>query len=427
MSWNSRWQTAPRGRRPPRSWPRCRACARCARRSIARPSRWPRCIAPSPRCSASWSGGAPSSRSSPPTMPRWRTSSCRSPAGSCAMRDHPLVQLTLARMREFYREPEAIFWVFGFPIVLAFALGIAFRNRGPGELRVAVLRGAGDSVLAAALARAPGLTAALLDSSEARLQLRTGRVALLVVPGDPVVYRYDSTRTESRLARLEADAVVQRARGRSDPARVADQRVTAPGSRYIDFLIPGLLGMNLMGSGLWGVGFSVVQARTKKLLKRFMATPMRRSHYLLSFILSRLVFLFLEVAALVGFGWWVFHVGVRGSFTAVAFITVLGALSFAGLGMLVASRARTIEGVSGLMNLVMLPMWILSGTFFSYARFPAALQPFVKALPLTALNDALRAVMIDGSPLAQLRTPLAIVTAWGFASFVVALQIFRWR
>src|SRR5213592_4711645 len=196
MSWNSLWQTGPRGRRAPRSWPRCRACARCARRSIARRSPWPRSIARSRRCSGSWSDGAPSSRSSPPTTPRWRTSSYRSPAGSCAMRDHPLVQLTLARMREFYREPEAIFWVFGFPIVLAFALGIAFRNRGPGELRVAVLRGAGDSVLAAALARAPGLTAAVLDSAEARLQLRTGRVALLVAPGDPVVYRYDSTRTE---------------------------------------------------------------------------------------------------------------------------------------------------------------------------------------------------------------------------------------
>src|SRR2546430_2511794 len=417
MSWNSRWQTGPRGRRAPRSWPRCRACVRCARRSIARRSPWPRCIARSRRCSASWSDGAPSSRSSPPTTPRWKTSSCRSPAGSCAMRDHPLVQLTLARMREFYREPEAIFWVFGFPIVLAFALGIAFRNRGPGELRVAVLRAAGDSVVAVALARAPGLTAAVLDSAEARLQLRTGRVALLVVPGDPVVYRYDSTRTESRLARLEADEVVQRARGRADAARVADQRVTEPGSRYIDFLIPGLLGMNLMGSGLWGVGFSVVQARTKKLPKP----------YLLSFILARLVFLFLEVAALVGFGWWMFHVGVRGSFSAVAFITVLGALSFAGLGMLVASRARTIEAVSGLMNLVMLPMWILSGTFFSYARFPDAIQPFVKALPLTALNDALRAVMIDGSRLSDLGAPLGIVTAWGVVSFVVALQIFRWR
>jgi len=343
------------------------------------------------------------------------------------MIDHPLVQLTLARMREFYREPEAIFWVFGFPLVLAFALGIAFRNRGPGELKVGVLRAPGDSAIATALDRAPGLAAAVLDSSEARVELRTGRIALLVVPGTPLVYRYDSTRTESRLARLEADAALQRARGRADAAPVRDERITEPGARYIDFLIPGLLGMNLMGSGLWGVGFSVVQARTKKLLKRLMATPMRRGHYLLSFILSRLLFLFLEIAALVGFGWLMFGVGVRGSYVALALITVLGALSFAGLGMLVASRARTIEAVSGLMNLVMLPMWILSGTFFSYARFPDAMQPFVKALPLTALNDALRAVMIDGTGLMRLGTPLAIVAGWGAVSFVIALQIFRWR
>src|SRR6266700_2064476 len=343
------------------------------------------------------------------------------------MRDHPLVQLTLARMREFVREPEAIFWVFGFPIVMAFALGIAFRNRGPGELRVGVARGAGDSALAATLDRSPRLAAAVLDSATARLQLRTGRVALLVVPGDPLVYRYDSTRTESRLARLEVDEVVQRARGRADAAVVRDERVAEPGSRYIDFLIPGLLGMNLMGSGLWGIGFAAVQARSKKLLKRLMATPMRKGHYLFSFILSRLVFLVVEIAALVGFGWVMFRVGVRGSVAALALITMLGAVGFSGLGLLVASRARTVEAVSGLMNLVMLPMWILSGTFFSYARFPDAMQPFVRALPLTALNDALRAVMIDGSRLRELGAPLGIVTAWGVVSFVVALQIFRWR
>ncbi len=343
------------------------------------------------------------------------------------MNDHPLFQLTLSRMREFYREPEAIFWVFGFPIVLAFALGLAFRNSGPGELKVGVAADPGDRALAATLDSSPRLGALVLDTAAGRLQLRTGRIALLVVPGDPVVYRYDSTRTESRLARLEVDDALQRARGRADAAAVRDERVVELGSRYIDFLIPGLLGMNLLGSGIWGVGFSVVQARQKKLLKRFMATPMRRSHYLLGFILSRLVFLFLEVTALVGFGWVMFRVGVRGSFAALTGITVLGALSFAGLGLLVASRARTIEGVSGLMNLVMLPMWILSGTFFSYARFPDAMIPFVKALPLTALNDALRAVMIDGTALASLAAPLGIVAAWGAVSFLVALRIFRWR
>jgi len=343
------------------------------------------------------------------------------------MNDHPLYQLTLSRMREFYREPEAIFWVFGFPIVLAFALGLAFRNSGPGELKVGVASGPGDRGLAATLDASARLGAIVLDTATGRLQLRTGRIALLVVPGDPVVYRYDSTRTESRLARLEVDDALQRSRGRTDAAAVRDERVVELGSRYIDFLIPGLLGMNLLGSGIWGVGFSVVQARQKKLLKRFMATPMRRSHYLLGFILSRLVFLFLEVTALVGFGWLMFHVGVRGSFLTLTGITVLGALSFAGLGLLVASRARTIEGVSGLMNLVMLPMWILSGTFFSYARFPDAMIPFVKALPLTALNDALRAVMIDGTSVAALGAPLGVVATWGAVSFVVALKIFRWR
>jgi ABC transporter DrrB family efflux protein len=343
------------------------------------------------------------------------------------MTERSLVQLTLAWVRGFYREPEAIFWVFGFPIVLAFALGIAFKNRGPGELRVGVERGAGDSVTSRALDSAPGLSAAVLDSAEAKAELRTGRIALLVIPGAPLTYRYDSTRTESHLARLEVDEALQRARGRADPVLVRDDRVVESGSRYIDFLIPGLLGMNLMGSGLWGVGFSVVQARTKGLLKRFLATPMKKSEYLLSYVLSRLVFLVLEVGALIGFGWWVFHVGVHGTLAGLATVVLLGAFSFSGLGLLVASRAKTVEAVSGLMNLVMLPMWILSGTFFSYARFPDAMQPFVKALPLTALNDALRAVMVDGASLTRVSPSIAIVCAWGLVSFAVAVKIFRWR
>src|SRR3989441_8838683 len=270
------------------------------------------------------------------------------------MREHPLFQLTLARLREFYREPDAVFWVFGFPLVLAFALGIAFRNRGPGELNIGVLRGPGDSAVVVALAGGHGLRATVLDSAEARQRLRTGRIAILVMPGAPLVYRYDSTRTETRLARLEVNAAVQAAHGRSDVVPVRDDRVVAAGSRYIDFLIPGLLGMNLLGSGIWGVGFSVVQARQRRLLKRFMATPMRRSHYLLSFILSRLVFLIVEVVALVGFGWLLFGVAVRGAFASLAGITILGSFAFAALGLLGASRAKTIEGVSGLVNLVML-------------------------------------------------------------------------
>jgi len=343
------------------------------------------------------------------------------------MRNHPVFQLTISRVREFYREPEAIFWVFGFPIVLAAALGLAFRNKGPGAIAVGVRSGPGDSAAVAALASDSALRPVVLDSAESGVRLRSGRIAILVVPGNPVVYRFDPTRDESRPARLAVDRALQRAAGRTDRVATRDDHVTAPGSRYIDFLIPGLLGMNLLGSGIWGVGFAVVNARQKKLLKRFLATPMKKSHYLLGFILSRLVFLVVEVAALVGFGWLIFGVGVRGSFFALAGITLLGSLAFSGLGLLIASRARTIEGVSGLMNLAMLPMWILSGTFFSYARFPDAMLPFVKALPLTALNDALRAVMIDGTSIGHLGAPIAVVGAWGVVCFGIALKIFRWR
>lgn len=340
---------------------------------------------------------------------------------------YPLLELTRARLKEFLREPEAIFWVFVFPVLLALGLGIAFRNRPAESVRVAVQAAPGAARLAASLDSVSGLSARVMEETAARNALRTGKLAVVVVPGESVTYLYDPTRNDSRLARLLVDRAVQEAAGRSDPLRVDDAHLTEPGSRYIDFLIPGLLGLNLMGSGMWGIGFNIVQARRKKLLKRLLATPMRKSHYLGAFILSRFVFMILEVVALVGFGWLVFDVRVHGSLADLMVVTVFGALAFAGLGLLAASRARTIEGVSGIMNLVMLPMWIFSGVFFSYTNFPDAMQPFIKALPLTPLNDALRSVMIDGAPLEANMLRLAILTSWGAIAFVAALRIFRWR
>jgi ABC-type multidrug transport system permease subunit len=342
-------------------------------------------------------------------------------------RPSPLLQLTLWRVREFLREPEAVFWVFAFPVLLAFALGIAFRNKGPERVAVGVVDAGGAAELAEALEAHPSLEPSVLDSSDAAAQLRTGRVSIVVLPGDPLVIRYDSARAESQLARLAVTDALQQAAGRRDVAVIREQRVTDVGSRYIDFLIPGLLGMNIMGTGMWGVGFAVVKARSGRLLKRFLASPMRRSEYLLSHMLARLVFLGLEVGALLVFAKLAFGVPVRGSWAALSFVVLLGAMAFSGVGLLVASRAKTIEGVSGLMNLVMVPMWILSGVFFSSANFPEVMQPFIDALPLTALNDALRAVMIDGAPLASTLALLAVVAAWGALSFGVALKIFRWQ
>ena len=191
--------------------------------------------------------------------------------------------------------------------------------------------------------------------------MRDGRAPVIVVPGSPPAYRFDEARAESQVARLAVDAALQRAAGRADAFTPVQQPMQTVGSRYIDWLVPGLLGMNIMGTGMWGVGFSIVQARSKKLLKRLIATPMKKTHYLLSLVLSRLATLTLEVVIIIGFAWIAFDVAVHGSIWALAALALLGALAFGGLGLFVASRARTIEAVSGLMNLVMLPMWVLSG------------------------------------------------------------------
>jgi ABC-2 type transport system permease protein len=337
-----------------------------------------------------------------------------------------LIQLTLWRLRELWREPEALFWVFAFPILLALALGVAFSGRGPQALTVAVQAGAGADTLAAALEGAPGLRVLTLDSAEAYQRLRSGRVALVVIPGSPVTVQYDSTRSESRLARLETDQALQTAAGRHDVLWLRDALVTEPGSRYIDFLIPGLLGLNIMGTGMWGIGFGIVRARQSKLLRRFRASPMRRLDFLMAQALARLVFLVLEVVAVLAFGALAFGVPVRGSIVLVAGVVLAGAVAFAGLGLLVASRTQTIEGVSGLMNFVMVPMWVFSGVFFSWSHFPAVIHPVIRLLPLTALNDALRAVLLDGTGVTGVAGPLANMLLWGVASFAVSVRIFRW-
>ncbi len=348
------------------------------------------------------------------------------------MQNNPLFELTTMRVREFLREKEAVFWVFIFPVLMTFALGIAFRNTAPEKTFVGIEADAQStsvSELANALANSPEITSSVLTPDEAARALRSGKVAIVVKPANDggYTFRFDPTRPESRNAKLVVDDVLQRAKGRADVVTAGEERVTETGARYIDFLVPGLIGMNLMGTGLWGLGFTIVISRSRKLLKRLAATPMRRSQYLLSFMLSRLVFLVLEVAAVVVFAWAAFGFTVRGSWLSMALVTLLGGFTFSGIGLLVAARPTTIEGVSGLMNLIMVPMWLLSGTFFSSERFPQILQPFIKALPLTALNTLLRGVMNEGTPLWANWMHVAILLAWLVVSFVVALKIFRWQ
>jgi ABC transporter DrrB family efflux protein len=335
-----------------------------------------------------------------------------------------LYQLTAMRFRLFLREPEAIFWTFVFPIILAVGLGLAFRNKPADVLQV----GATTTQIDQALAADPGLKPEVVDEANGAKSLANGAIVLLVIQTKSgVTYQYDDTNPDARSARMIADRAIQTAAGQAAKVKTENRLVHEKGSRYIDFVVPGLLGMNLMGPAIWGMGFAIVEARQKKLLKRFVASPMPKWQYLASFILSRLVMLAVEVVVFLGFAGLAFGVPFRGSLWELAFLCILISLSFSALGLLTASRAKTMEAANGLMNLVMLPMWILSGVFFSSTRFPAIIQPFVKALPLTAAIDTLRGNMLQGMNLGQMVAPVAILLAWMVIPFAVSLRIFRWR
>jgi ABC-2 type transport system permease protein len=336
-----------------------------------------------------------------------------------------------ARMLELKREPEVVFWVFIFPLLLALGLGIAFRNKPADAVPLAIVQGAGSEEVTTLLARSPQHTSFKIkveNIDDARKGLRLGKYDLVIEPDGKggIQYLYDPARPECVLARTQVDDALQAAAGRRDAVATSVVTSSEPGSRYIDFLIPGLLGMNLMNSGMWGIGFALVDMRQRKLLKRFVGTPMRRGDFLMALASSRLILMIIEVGLLLAFGVIFFHMRVLGSIFAIALIAAMGSLTFGGVGLLTASRAQKIESVSGLINLVMMPMWIFSGVFFSYERFPAVIQPLIKALPLTALNDALRASILEGTPLLQQWPRLLVMALWGGISFVLALKWFRW-
>lgn len=341
---------------------------------------------------------------------------------------YPFGQLILARVREFAREPEAVFWVYVFPLLLAVGLGIAFSGGEPERPKVDVLAGSEKATTAAELLKGKGFHVQLTPIEKAgKDRLVKGATALFLVPRpDEYEYVYDPARAESVLARYWVEAVLLR-REATTATAAREVYVEEPGSRYIDFLLPGLVGMNIMGGGLFGVGFVLVDMRVRKLFKRLMATPMRHGDFLLALLTSRLLFLLPEMFALLVLGRWLFGVPIYGSVVTLLVVILCGAAAFAGLGLLLGSRTEKTETMSGLINLVMLPMYLLSGIFFSSRRFPDEIQPFIQALPLTQLNDALRAVMLEGAGFAEIGWRLAILAAWAVVTFALALRWFRWR
>jgi ABC-type multidrug transport system permease subunit len=361
------------------------------------------------------------------------------------LQNSPLFHLYATRLRDFYRQPARIFWVYGFPTVLAIVLGLAFQNRPPAPVQVDLIEGPGASWVKAALEAhnaalegeraaghprldVPAVAFRQVPEADAMKRLKTGKTPLVIEPtgSESCAYRYDPTRPDAAAARQAVDDILQRSRHRENPVATQNVYVTEPGSRYVDFLIPGLIAVNTMGGGLWGIGFMLVNLRIGKLLKRFVATPMPRRDFLLALLGARLTFLIPDLSVLLLLGTLMFHMPIRGNLGLVILADVVGALAFAGIGLLVACRTTTTEAVSGLMNLVMLPQWLFSGVFFSSDRFPDSVQPFIQALPLTQLASALRRVILEGAGFLDVAPALAILAAWAVITFVLALRFFRW-
>lgn len=354
----------------------------------------------------------------------------------------PIWQLTLARIKIFLREPAAIFWVYGFPIVMMIALGTAFRESPQEAMKIDIVSSRGTGIPPAQETSAAQDLAHRLNDDRFTIihsspvewprRLQSGKTDLVLEPDAEGGFRVwdEPRRAESRLARYAVEAKLLRS-GQSESTSALPplevKHLEQAGSRYIDFLLPGMIGLGLMGGGMWGVGFVIVDMRVRKLLKRFLATPMRRSDFLLSIMFSRLLFTLADIVVLLFFGFVVFHVRSQGDFFNLTAAIILGAVAFAGIGLLVASRAETLETISGLMNLIMLPMWIFSGVFFSSERFPQEVQPLINLLPLTALNQLLRGVMLEGQTVLQFWPQSLLLMAYAVITFAIALRVFRWR
>jgi ABC-type multidrug transport system permease subunit len=333
--------------------------------------------------------------------------------------------LFIARSKELSREPAVLFWDFVFPLLLALALGLV-RVQSGDVVHVAVVRGTGASVVDA-LAATPGVRVLELDAAAAGEWQRRGRAALVVSFEDGrLTYRYQADRQEGLLARALVHAAIQNSAAPSYAIPVHDRPVTAKGFRYIDFLVPGILALSLMNGGLFGVGFALVNLRIRNVLKTLAATPMAKRDFLAALLGSRLMLVLLQVISLLVGARLIFGMPVLGSPAVIALVAVAGSTTFAALGMTIAARAKTLHTVNGAINLVMLPMFIFSGVFFSTDRFPAVLQPLVKVLPLTALTDALRSTVTQRATIADISTPLAILGVWAAIFFCISLRLFRW-
>ncbi len=367
------------------------------------------------------------------------------------IRFNQLRQLISALFLEIIREPGVLFWGILFPILMSLGLGLAFTKKSDVLRKVAIIHG--NSVISSFLENSceknnnsdsdtwkwkytikdEKLGNSIfqfydLQWDEAVKLLKRGTVNVLILGmTDSVEYHFDPMNPDAQLTYLKLSTIL--GHGEIQPVQVNAEikPLTVTGTRYIDFLVPGLIGLGVMMSSMWGISYGIIEKRSKKLLRRLVATPMRKSHFLLALITVRIIMNFIESTVLFLFALFAFKMTIQGDISALILMFLAGNIAFAGLAVLVSSHTSNTEVGNGLINAVVFPMMVLSGIFFSYQNFPDWSLPFIRNLPLTILTDGLRSIFNEGAGYHEVALPIIILTSFGAIFFSIGLKIFKWH
>jgi len=349
----------------------------------------------------------------------------------------------------FLRNRQALFWTFFFPVLLMGLLGIVFGGGFGGDFNLAIVKlddGMVANVVVQAFKNADGVTVSVAQSEdEALARLEDGSVqGVLVLPPDlqksfadkdgttrlPFHYDNSDVATAGQVVGVTqqiVEAVGNEIANVQPTLGVTPTGVKSASLDYLDFLVPGIVALSIMQTAIFGVGGTLVTYKEKGVLRRLRATPLPMRSFMGSNVLVRIVTSLVQMVIVLAVGMLLFGVTINGSLLVVTVVSVVGSAAFVSLGFAVAAVSKNMEIAQALMNVIQTPMMFLSGIFFPMNNAPAWIQPIVKLLPLTYLANALRAVIIDGAGLWEVRWDLAVLFAVTGVFVIIAWRFFRWE
>ena len=358
---------------------------------------------------------------------------------------YPLIQLLKAHFKEYLREPGALFWSFGFPILMALGLGLAFSGDKQiiNDVAIVPKYGQNDTVFNILVNKNNEYSDTIIEKTfnsgynkttykfyitswqEARIKLKRGIVSVIVTENNNILtYHSDPLNPKSELINIQLEQYFKTGHLHYFEGKL--EKIDTKGLRYIDFLIPGLMGLSIMMSVMWGISYTLIEKRSKKLLRRMVATPMRKYHFFIAQWLSRILLTFFEAAVLLGFSYYFFQIEIQGSIIALILLIITGNFCFFGIAILISSRTSNTQLGNGLISFITTPMMILSGIFFSYQNFPDWAISFIKVMPLTRLVDEMRSVINEGAGFIQSVDGILILSISGIIFFLAGMKIYKW-